>query len=46
MSFDLRGIARALGGEVAGAQVLAPGPGHGPRDRSLSVRLCASAPLV
>ena len=27
----LRAIARALGGEVSGAQVLAPGPGHGPQ---------------
>ena len=36
--------ARALGGEVAGHQVLAPGPGHSPKDRSLSIRLDASAP--
>jgi putative DNA primase/helicase len=36
---DLRSIARALGGEVSGRQVLAPGPGHSPRDRSLSVKL-------
>ncbi len=41
---DLRAIARALGGEVAGHQVLAPGPGHGPRDRSLSVKLSATSP--
>lgn len=41
---SLRTIARALGGEVAGSQVLAPGPGHGPRDRSLCVKLSASAP--
>jgi Toprim domain len=34
---DLRTIATALGGEVTGHQVLAPGPGHSPRDRSLSV---------
>jgi hypothetical protein len=34
---DLRTIAAALGGEVCGQQVLAPGPGHSPRDRSLSV---------
>lgn len=33
-------VARALGGVVAGRDsVLAPGPGHGPRDRSMSVRL-------
>lgn len=41
----LRTIARALGGEVAGGQVLAPGPGHGLRDRSLSIKLSATAPL-
>jgi putative DNA primase/helicase len=41
---NLRAIAHALGGEVSGSQVLAPGPGHGPRDRSLSVRLSATAP--
>ncbi len=41
---DLRSIARALGGEVSGRQVLAPGPGHSPRDRSLSVRLSWQAP--
>jgi hypothetical protein len=35
---DLSRIALALGGEVAGDGVLAPGPGHGPRDRSLSVK--------
>jgi putative DNA primase/helicase len=42
--FDLRHIARALGGEVVGRQVLAPGPGHGARDRSLSIRISADAP--
>lgn len=41
---NLRDIARALGGEVSGRQVLAPGPGHSPRDRSLAVRLSTSAP--
>jgi len=43
-ALDLRAMARALDGEVAGRQVLAPGPGHGPRDRSLSVRPSMSAP--
>ena len=38
-SLTLREIARALGGEVQGRQVLAPGPGHSRADRSLSVRL-------
>lgn len=41
---DLRTIARALGGEVTGGQVLAPGPGHSPRNRSMSVRLSPYAP--
>ena len=41
---DLREIAHALGGEVSGAQVLAPGPGHSRKDRSLSVRLSTDAP--
>src|SRR5262245_13890083 len=40
----LQNIARALGGEISGGQVLAPGPGHSPRDRSLAVRPSASAP--
>jgi hypothetical protein len=38
-------IARRLGGQVAGQnRVLAPGPGHSVRDRSLSVRLDPAAP--
>ena len=41
---DLRAIARALGGEVVGRQVLAPGPGHSQQDRSLSVTISATAP--
>jgi putative DNA primase/helicase len=41
---DLRAIARALGGEVVGRQVLAPGPGHSRQDRSLSVTISATAP--
>jgi putative DNA primase/helicase len=44
MSLDLRTLARALRGGVAAGQVLAPGPGHSPKDRSLSVRLSATAP--
>jgi RecA-family ATPase len=41
---DLQRFARALGGEVNSGQVLAPGPGHSPKDRSLSVKLDTSAP--
>ena len=40
----LREIARSLGGEVSGSQVLAPGPGHDRRDRSLSIKLFATSP--
>jgi hypothetical protein len=37
---DARSIARALGGDLTGRnRVLAPGPGHSPRDRSLSIKL-------
>lgn len=43
-SRTLREIARALGGEVSGNQVLAPGPGHGPADRSMAVRPSSSHP--
>jgi hypothetical protein len=39
---DLRPLARVLGGEVVGSQVVCPGPGHSRRDHSLSVRLSAS----
>ena len=42
---DARSIARALGGDVIGRdQVVAPGPAHSRNDRSLSVRLSATAP--
>jgi hypothetical protein len=44
-ALDLAQLARALGGEIAGGQVLAPGPGHSPRDRSLSVRPSAQSPF-
>jgi hypothetical protein len=43
--FTLNHFARALGGEIAGRnRVLAPGPGHSPRDRSLAIRLDSQAP--
>jgi putative DNA primase/helicase len=44
MTVDLRSIARALGGEVSGRQVLAPGPGHSSRDRSLAIYVSNDAP--
>jgi hypothetical protein len=36
---DLHHYAQALGGEISGDQVLAPGPGHSREDRSLSVKI-------
>jgi len=36
-ALDLREIARRLGGEIAAGKVIAPAPGHSPRDRSLWV---------
>src|SRR6516165_6847938 len=41
---DLHQIAAALSGVVQNGGVLAPGPGHGPADRSLSVKLDVNAP--
>jgi hypothetical protein len=42
---DIRAAARALGGDVIGRDaVAAPGPGHSPRDRSLTVKFAARAP--
>jgi putative DNA primase/helicase len=44
---DLRQAARALGGDIAGRdQVLCPGPGHSPGDRSLAVRFVANGFIV
>ena len=44
MLTNLHTLAKALGGEVNGSQVLAPGPGHSVIDRSLSVKLDSDAP--
>jgi putative DNA primase/helicase len=45
LSLDIRALARALGGDVAGRdRVLVPGPGHSRKDRSLSVTLNRGAP--
>jgi putative DNA primase/helicase len=43
-SYELQQLARALGGNVVGAQVLCPGPGHSPKDRSLAVRPSIQSP--
>jgi putative DNA primase/helicase len=45
MMFDLRNMARALGGEVVGGQVECPGPERPPTDRSLRVSLSVASPL-
>jgi hypothetical protein len=45
-ALDLRAIARALGGEVSGRRVLAPGPQHSPKDRSLCVSLAPARPFL
>jgi putative DNA primase/helicase len=37
-------VAQILGGEASGHQVRAPGPGHGPDDRSLSLKIDHEAP--
>ena len=45
MIASLREIAHALGGNVSNGQVIAPGPGHSRRDRSLIVKLSATSSL-
>lgn len=44
VSLSLQDIAKALGGQVTGDRVRAPGPGHSSRDRSLWVRLAPDHP--
>jgi putative DNA primase/helicase len=34
---DIREIARALGGDISGRSARVPGPGHSPKDRSLTI---------
>jgi putative DNA primase/helicase len=46
MHHDLRTLAHALGGEVSGRQVLAPGPGHSQEDRSLAVAIGQNGSIV
>jgi hypothetical protein len=41
---DVRSLAAALGGEVEGDKVRAPGPNHSPADRSLTIWLKPGAP--
>jgi RecA-family ATPase len=44
LPLSLRQIASALGGVVAGGQVLAPSPGHTAKDRGMAVKIDANAP--
>jgi putative DNA primase/helicase len=44
MNLSLQSIARALGGEVSGRRVRAPGPGHSPKDRSLAISISNDVP--
>jgi hypothetical protein len=44
MTLDAQTIARVMGGDVNGASALVPGPGHSPKDRSLSVKPDPNAP--
>jgi hypothetical protein len=44
MNLTLHELAHRLGGEVHGLNVLVPGPGHSPADRSLSIRIEPTAP--
>ena len=46
LNLSLKQIALALGGEVSGGQVLAPGPNHSAEDRSLAVKLGRDRGLV
>jgi putative DNA primase/helicase len=44
IAIDPHAVARTLGGNVSGCDVVAPGPGHSRADRSLSIKLDPSAP--
>jgi hypothetical protein len=41
---DLETLQRALGGDISNGQLLCPGPGHSPADRSLSIKLDSNMP--
>lgn len=43
---SLSHIAKALGGVVTSGQVMAPGPGHRPHDRSMAVKIGESGKLI
>jgi hypothetical protein len=43
-ALSLSYIAKAMNGEIRGDQVVCPGPGHSPKDRSLSIKIEPGAP--
>jgi putative DNA primase/helicase len=43
MTLSPHEVARLLGGQIAGRNILAPGPGHSSSDRSLSIKIDPSA---
>lgn len=46
IAMDIATAARRLGGEAFGSQINCPGPGHSPRDRSLSVKFNSNGSYV
>jgi putative DNA primase/helicase len=44
MTLNPHAVARALGGSAIGRRVIAPGPGHSRKDRSLSIEIDPCAP--
>ena len=46
MTISLNAASRALGGDIHNGQVVCPGPGHSPRDRSLAIRFHADGAYV
>jgi putative DNA primase/helicase len=44
MTLDPRAVARTLGGDLVGRNVVAPGPGHSHAERSLSIKIDPCAP--
>jgi AAA domain len=44
MALSLDFIAKRMNGEIRGNQVACPGPGHSPKDRSLTIKIESTAP--
>jgi hypothetical protein len=42
VDISLKEAARRLNGDINGDQILCPGPGHSPKDRSLSVKITSA----